>query len=149
MQNHTNWIISFEKRIIFCENSKWFYGYLMTTQILVQGKNVNKLPSSQLINICLLKVSNRNTRKMRKICSKWTVKTPDRHHRRHSDVFIVNFEHISHCFLVFLLLTLNKQMLAVFIAKLKKTYWVFITDFAHVCYSKVSGFIYFNLFFFS
>ena len=52
MQNHTNWIISFEKRIIFCENSKWFYGYIMTTQILVQGKNVNKLPSSQLIFAC-------------------------------------------------------------------------------------------------
>ena len=26
---------------------------------------------------------------------------------RHSDVFIANFEHISHLFLVFLLLTLN------------------------------------------
>ena len=30
---------------------------------------------------------------------------------RHSGVFIVNFEHISHLFLGFLLLTLNKQML--------------------------------------
>ena len=29
-----------------------------------------------------------------------------------SGVFIVNFQHISHLFLVFLLLTLNKQMLA-------------------------------------
>ena len=27
---------------------------------------------------------------------------------RHSGIFIVNFEHISHLFLVFLLLTLNK-----------------------------------------
>ena len=33
-------------------------------------------------------------------------------HSRRSGVFIVNFEHISHLFLVFLLLTLNKQMLA-------------------------------------
>ena len=32
--------------------------------------------------------------------------------RRRSGVFIVNFEHISHLFLAFLLLTLNKQMLA-------------------------------------
>ena len=31
--------------------------------------------------------------------------------RRRSGVFIVNFEHISHLFLVFLLLTLNKLML--------------------------------------
>ena len=30
---------------------------------------------------------------------------------RRSGVFLVNFEHISHVFLVFLLLTLNKQML--------------------------------------
>ena len=30
---------------------------------------------------------------------------------RHSDVFIANFEHISHLFLLFLLFTLNKDML--------------------------------------
>ena len=39
---------------------------------------------------------------------KLTIKTPERHQRRRSGVFIVNFEHISHLFLVFLLLTLNK-----------------------------------------
>ena len=33
-------------------------------------------------------------------------------HWRRSGVFTVNFEHISHIFLVFLLLTLNRQMLA-------------------------------------
>ena len=32
--------------------------------------------------------------------------------RRRSGLFVVNFEHISHLFLVFLLLTLNKQILA-------------------------------------
>ena len=32
--------------------------------------------------------------------------------RRHSGIFIVSFEHISHLFQVFLLLTLNKLMLA-------------------------------------
>ena len=41
------------------------------------------------------------------MCSKLTIKTPERHHWRHFDVFIVNFEHISHLVLVFLLLTLN------------------------------------------
>ena len=43
---------------------------------------------------------------------------PDYHllvHRRSSGVFIVNFELISHLFLLFLLLTLNKEMLAGFI----------------------------------
>ena len=48
--------------------------------------------------IYLLKVNNSNTRTWCKICSKLTMKT---------GVFIVNFEHISHLVLVFLLLTLN------------------------------------------
>ena len=43
------------------------------------------------------------------ICSKLTKKTPERCHR--SGVFIVNFEHISHFVLVFLLLTLNMYLL--------------------------------------
>ena len=54
--------------------------------------------------IYLFKVNNRNSRKMCKICSKLTIKTPE----RRSGVFIVNFEHISHFFLLFLLLTLSK-----------------------------------------
>ena len=40
-----------------------------------------------------------------------TIKTIERRHLhqlRHSDAFIVNFEHILHLFLLFLLLTLNK-----------------------------------------
>ena len=56
-------------------------------------------------NIYLLKVIDRNPRKRCGVCSKLTIKTPERHR---SDVFIVNFEHISHHFLAFLLLTLNK-----------------------------------------
>lgn len=36
-------------------------------------------------------------------------------HLRRTDVFIVNFEHWSHIFLVFLLLTLNEQVFAVII----------------------------------
>ena len=41
----------------------------------------------------MFKVNNKNTR------------------RRRSGVFIVNFEQMSHLFLVFLLLTMNKYML--------------------------------------
>ena len=41
------------------------------------------------------------------MCSNLTIKTPERRHC--SDVFIVNFEHISHLAL-FLLLTLSKLM---------------------------------------
>ena len=40
-------------------------------------------------------------------CSKLTIKTPERREWRRSRIFIVNFEHISHLVLVFLLLTLN------------------------------------------
>ena len=42
----------------------------------------------------MFKVNNKNTKTTR--------------HWRHSGVFIVNFEHISHLFLVLLLLTLDK-----------------------------------------
>ena len=41
-------------------------------------------------------------------CSKLTIKTPERRYWRRSGVFIVNFEHISHLVLVFLLLTLSR-----------------------------------------
>ena len=36
------------------------------------------------------------------------MKTPERRQGRRSDVFIVNFDHISHFLQVILLLTLNK-----------------------------------------
>ena len=65
-------------------------------------------PSNNPANIYLLKVNKRNTRKRCGICSKLTIKTPERHHWRRSAIFIVNFEHISQFFLVYLLLTLNK-----------------------------------------
>ena len=58
----------------------------------------------------MFKVNNRNTRRRRGICSKLTIKTPERRHWRHSGVFVVNFEYISHLVLVFLLLTLSNQM---------------------------------------
>ena len=38
--------------------------------------------------------------------------TPERSHRRHSDIFIVNFDHNSHLFVLLLLLTLNMKMFA-------------------------------------
>ena len=56
----------------------------------------------------LFKVNNRSTKTRCEICSKLTIKTPERRDWRHSGVFIVNFEHISHLVLDFLLLTLNR-----------------------------------------
>ena len=55
----------------------------------------------------IIKINNRHTKKC-DTCLKVTIKTPERRHWRRSGVFIVNFEHISHLFSVFLLLTLNK-----------------------------------------
>ena len=52
-------------------------------------------------NIYLFKVNDRNTRKRCEICSKLTIKTTKLRHSR-SGVFIVNAEHISHHFPVFL-----------------------------------------------
>ena len=44
--------------------------------------------------IYLFKVNNGNTRTMFEICSKLTIKTPERRQLRRSGVFIVNFEQI-------------------------------------------------------
>ena len=54
----------------------------------------------------MFKVNNRNTRTRCEIYSKLTIKTPE----RRSGAFIMNFEHISHLVLVFLLLTLSRYM---------------------------------------
>ena len=68
-----------------------------------------------LVNIYLFKVSNKTTRKKCEICLMLTIKTPE---QCHSDVFIVNFEHTLHLFLVFLLLHLNRSLFGSF----KKTF---------------------------
>ena len=56
----------------------------------------------------MFKVNNRNNRTRCEICSKLTIKTPERRHWRRSDVFIVNSEQISHLVLVFLLITFSR-----------------------------------------
>ena len=60
----------------------------------------------------MFKVNNRNTRTRCEICSKLTMRIPEQRHWRPSAIFIVNFEHISHLVLVFLLLTLSRSMSA-------------------------------------
>ena len=85
-----------------------FDAYAVLCGIL--GKNLSifickyRYPSK----IYVVKVNNRNTRKKCEICSKLTIKTSELRQWCRSGVFIVNVEHISHLFLVFLLLTLNK-----------------------------------------
>ena len=43
--------------------------------------------------------NSRKSRSRFKICSNLTIKITERRHWRHLDVFIVNFEHISHLFI--------------------------------------------------
>ena len=71
-------------------NKAWSaYLYTLGNDIYT-GKNSS-------INIYLFVVNNGNTRKRCKICSKSTIKSP----QRRSTVFIVNFEHISYIFTPF------------------------------------------------
>ena len=56
----------------------------------------------------MFKVSNKNTRTRRDICSKLTTKTLERRHKLRSGVFIVNFEHTSHLVLVFLIVNFKQ-----------------------------------------
>ena len=65
------------------------------------SKFISKFPAGNY----MFKVINRNTRTRREIYSRLTIKIPERWRR--SGNFIVNFEHILHLALVFLLLTLD------------------------------------------
>ena len=53
-------------------------------------------------SLYLFKVNNKNFRKRCEICLNLPIKTPERPRWRCSSVFIINFKHISHLFLVFL-----------------------------------------------
>ena len=60
------------------------------------------------VGIYLFKVKKGNIRTLCEICSKLTIKKPQRRHRRRFGAFIVNFQKISHIALRFSLLTWNK-----------------------------------------
>ena len=62
------------------------------------------------VGIYLFKVKNKNTEIKREACSKLTIKTSKQRHWRRSVVFVVNFEHILHLVLGFLLLTYNCRL---------------------------------------
>ena len=79
----------------------------------VLNKMIKDLLKGSLLIVASLSsqpaINNRNTRTRCEICSKSPIKIPERRQWR---VFIVNFEHISHLVLVFLLLALSKWMAA-------------------------------------
>ena len=88
-----------------------FYVCIANNQIYLKTCIYNYISQPLLqLHFCLLKVNNRNTRTRCEICSKLTIKTPERRQWRRFGVFIFNLEHISHLVLMFLLLTLSRQM---------------------------------------
>ena len=96
--------------------SQWFKPYVaFNSQKWKQKKMLTKTEKRCKNNeqcclsarIYLLKVSKKsNSRTRCEICSKLTLKAPERYWHR-SGVFIVDFEHTSHLAPLFLLLTLN------------------------------------------
>ena len=81
-----------------------FYGKLANIEI--DGKIGTKWVNP--LNIYLFKLNNGNTGKKCEIRSELTIETPEQRHWRRSGFYIVNFEYISHHFLLLLLMTLNK-----------------------------------------
>ena len=75
--------------------------------LLLLAKNNARKQCSKHIPYYMFIVNKRNTTARCKICSKLAIKAPKRCEWRRSGVFIANFEHILHFFLVFLLLTLS------------------------------------------
>ena len=90
--------------------------YLRLFLIIVKQKNVRlkiylllfTMPYPE--NKYLLEIKNTNTRKRCKICSELIIKTPKWRHWQRSGLLVVKFEHTSHLFLLFLLLTVNKYV---------------------------------------
>ena len=87
--------------------------YYLNLKLLVMVIEVNlfelfvrQLGESNPSGNYMFKFINRNTRTRCEICSKLTIKIPE-YQWHHSGILIVNFEHIQHLLLVFLLLTLN------------------------------------------
>ena len=85
-------------------------------------------------NSYLFKVNNRSTRKRCYKCSDLTLKAPERRGWRRSGVFIVNFEHTLHLFLMFLLLILKSNCL------LGSFYMTKIRQISSVPYGRIDNF---------
>ena len=97
---HTLYVLAF---VVFTVYFLLFLAANLQFQLcctLSEASGENTFPASNY----MFKVNNRNTRTKREICSKLTIKIPE---RCRSGIFIVNFEHISQLVQVFLLLTLN------------------------------------------
>ena len=96
---------------------------MRSTKLFSAGKNMHicYLKDSNPANIYLFKVKIRSIKKMSEICSKLTIKTTERRHSTLSVVFIINFDHFSPLFPVFISLTLSINLFA------EDLHWAHIT----------------------
>ena len=101
-------MVGFQQNLLQVYNSYTVYRDMLVGPIFNKTASLNDAGRIYPVGIYLLQVNNRNTRTRCEICSKLTIRTPERRHWRRSGVFIVNSEHISHLVLVFLLLTLSR-----------------------------------------
>ena len=76
---------------------------IVTSIAIIEGEHVlcKKDFAQNAARIYLFKVNNGNTRTVCEISSKLIINIPERHSQCRSDVFVVNFEHISFIALVF------------------------------------------------
>ena len=101
-------VICVEAIIYYCYYKICTTVPLISSFIILQDKLIRTNPAGNY----MFKVNNRNTRARCEICSKLTIKIPERCQWHRCGVFIINFEHISHLVLMFLLSTLSRYMLA-------------------------------------
>ena len=100
------WICSQISRNVSCWGNLLLFWMILnkaSVHLYTLGNNIYTIKNSPTNNHLFI-MNNSYTRKRCEICSKLTIKIPE----WRSTVFIVSFEHISHLFQVFLLLTLNK-----------------------------------------
>ena len=94
-----------EAKVGLRDLKNWFHcgsEHRMIEKVFLGSESDKLSVGPSLANIYLFKVNNGNTRRRCKICSKLTIKDPKRRQWHRSSIFIVNFEHILHLFLVFL-----------------------------------------------
>ena len=97
---HSTFFVDFAQVNVYC------YGFHNFKLKFSSMKNMGSKQESQLT--FTRSKYDRNTRKSCEVCLKLTIETPERRQWRGFGVFIINFGHIWHLFLVFLPLTLNK-----------------------------------------
>ena len=90
------------------ENQRLQFALICFDLLLAKFKKCVFSKNTFSIGNCMFTVNNIDTRARCEICSKLTIKTPERHQWCRSGVFIVDSKHISHLVLAFLLLTLSR-----------------------------------------